>query len=84
MLVLLMATLTGEKSSMYLCCKNVCDLKAEYLHDVLIAFLKKSKECDFDVLSIIMDGASTHVKVARKLLKELSKRTNAKLIPFLS
>ena len=42
---------------------------------------RKAKECGFYVVSIVFDGASTNVKVAKKIRESLNENENDKLIP---
>ena len=57
---------------MNLCTKPVHNLKGDHLHQILISCLEKAKECGFDVVPIIFDGASTKIRVANELLKLLN------------
>ena len=72
MLVFLMSKLTGSKKSINLCTKPVHNLKAECLHNMLTHCLNKANECNYEIIPIIMDGASVNVKVAKKLLRPLN------------
>ena len=62
----LLKTLEGKKWSIHLCNKPVYNSKGDYFHKILISWLEKVKECGFDVVPIIFDGASTNKKVAKK------------------
>ena len=81
MLVFLLTTLTGKKIAINLCSKPVHNLKHECLHQILLSSLDKAARCGFEMLPITMDGASTNVKVARMLLKELSVKVAGKATP---
>ena len=80
-MLFLLTTLTGENISINLCNKPVQNLKADYLHKILIKFLVKAKEYGFDVVPIIFDGEATNAKVAKKLLK--LKKESKKMHQFL-
>ena len=74
MLVFLITSLTGKKTSINLCSKPVCNLKHEHLHQILGSCLEKADRSGFEILLITMDGASANVKVSRMLLDELSEK----------
>lgn len=74
MLMFLITTLTGAERSINLCSKPVCNLNSEYLHRTLISCLSKAKECGYEVLPIIFDGASTNMKVVKELLKQVNEK----------
>ena len=71
-----------KKMSINLCSKPVCNLKHEYLHQILGSCLEKADRTGFEILPIIMDGASVNVKVARMLLDELSEKVHGKSTPI--
>ena len=54
------------------------NLKEDHLHKKILLCLDKKSECKFEIILIVMDGASTNVKVARMLLKEKSQNSNGK------
>ena len=72
----------NNKKEINPCSKPVFNLKTEYLHKILLSCLKKLKDYNFQIMPIIMDGASMNVKVTRILLKELSSKTEGKLTPI--
>jgi hypothetical protein len=63
MQVFLLSTLTGEKISINLCSKPVCNMNAEYLKDVLLLCLDKASSNDIKIVPIIIDGGSTNNKL---------------------
>ena len=60
------------------------NLKAGHLYRIFLSYLDKASECNVEIIPIVMDGASTNVKVARMLLKETSQNLNGKPTPIVS
>ena len=66
--VFVLTTLHGKKHRINLCSKPVCNMKSEYLQSVLIECLEKSANSDFNIVPIILDGASINCKLMRSML----------------
>ena len=58
--------------SINLCSKPVCNMKAEWLRQVLFPSLEKGSECDFKIRAIILDGATTNTKLVRSILTTIN------------
>ena len=77
-LVLLLTTLTVKKISINLASKPVHILKTRYLKEMFLNSLDKSMEHGHDIFQIILDGASTNVKLVKTTNKALNPTTNDK------
>ena len=82
MQVFLLSTLTGEKTSINLCSKAVCNMKAEWLKPLLLSCLDKASAAGFVIVPIIVDGGSTNSKLVRMLLAEKLRQESKKGTPL--
>ena len=65
----LLTALNGEKFSISLCSKPVCNQNETYLRDTLLKCLDKASACDAEVPVLIVDGGSINSKMIRMLLE---------------
>ena len=65
----LLTALNGEKFSISLCSKPVCNQNETYLRDTLLKCLDKASACDAEVPVLIVDGGSINSKMTRMLLE---------------
>ena len=71
-LVFLLTNLAGKNKAINLCSNHVFNVNSDYLQKLLLSFLEKAKEYNFEMAPTMFDGASINSKVNRMLLKELS------------
>ena len=74
-LVFSMSKLTESKKCINLYTKPVSNLKAEYLCEMLLYYLDKDTEYNYEIIPIIMVRASVNTKMAKNLLYQLNIET---------
>ena len=69
MLVFLLSTLHGKRTKLNFCSKLVINMNSDYQKRVLMEYLEKSNETNFEIVAIISDRTWTNCKMMRELLE---------------